>query len=96
MSRDKFLGGVILLVSVVIAVIYVYWLLLTPSDLVWFGMPVRWWALAVPMLIAVLGVLFILGWIGYTLATTPTPETIEELEESEKPEEEEKKKKESE
>ncbi len=73
MARDQVIGATILIASIAIAVFYLWWLFLSPES--W-----HWWAVAVPMLIAVIGILAILGWIGYTMATTPPPMPIEEFE----------------
>jgi hypothetical protein len=40
---------------------------------------VRYWLVAVPVLVAFVAVLFIGAWIGWTMATTPPPKPIEEI-----------------
>ena len=84
MSRDQIIGALLVTASIVIAIVYVWALFFSPWS---------WWAIVIPMLIAVIGVLGIIGWIGYTLATTPPPEeiTFEEEEKKEEVEKEEKK-----
>jgi hypothetical protein len=42
-----------------------------------------YFAVAVPMWLAIILVLFIIGWIGYTMLTTPPPIPLEEIEEEE-------------
>jgi len=77
---DKSLGSLLLILSLICAVGYVFWLFYpaTPGDLLfyspWIGMR---WAVVLPLLAAVLGVLFIVAWIGWTMATTPAPATEE-------------------
>ena len=51
---------------------------------------VRYWFVAVPVLIAFIAILGIGAWIGWTMATTPPPKPIEEIEAEEKKEEEKK------
>ena len=73
MSRDQAIGGLLMLGSIVVCVLYVYAVFLCSPEI----------ALLVLKLtgtVAVLGVFGILAWIGYTLATTPPPPPIEELE----------------
>ena len=87
MSRDQVIGGLLVIVSVLVIILY-GWLVFFSG-----------WSILLLQLtgfIAVLGVFGILGWIGYTLATTPPPKPIEEIEkelegELKKLEEEEKK-----
>jgi hypothetical protein len=53
--------------------------------------PVLWepyWAIAIPMWLAIVLVLFIVAWIGWTMLTTPPPIPLEEIEEEEEAEEE--------
>jgi predicted DNA-binding transcriptional regulator len=73
MARDQVIGATILIASIAVAVLYLWLLFLSPES--W-----HWWAVAIPMFIAVTGILAILGWIGYTMATTPPPMPIEEFE----------------
>jgi hypothetical protein len=42
-----------------------------------------YWAVAIPMWLAVVLILFIIAWIGYTMLTTPPPIPLEEIEEEE-------------
>jgi predicted DNA-binding transcriptional regulator len=48
---------------------------------------VRFWLVAIPVLVAFVAVLGIGAWIGWTMATTPPPKPIEEIEAEEKKEE---------
>ncbi len=77
MSKDQTYGGLILLISIVIVIVYV---------VAFFGpwvpglnIPSSWHDLAVgiPVLLFVLMVLAISGWIGYTMLTTPPPAPLE-------------------
>lgn len=53
--------------------------------------PVLWepyWAVAIPVWLAIVLVLFIVAWIGWTMLTTPPPIPLEEIEEEEEAKEE--------
>ncbi len=67
------IGGLILLASIMVCVVYVYAVFLASAEIAML-------VLKLTGTVAVLGVFGILGWIGYTLATTPPPLPIEELE----------------
>jgi len=86
--KDQAVGMLIFLVCAIIAVTYIValifpgfivayltstWTTLTISGL-------RYWLVAVPVLVAFLAILAIGGWIGWTMATTPPPKPIEEIE----------------
>ncbi|MEM2006294.1 MAG: hypothetical protein QXG17_03300 [Sulfolobales archaeon] len=71
MTRDRVIGGLLLVVSAAIVVIYGWLVFLTDYYLL---------VLKLTGFIAIAGVFGILGWIGYTLATTPPPKPIEEIE----------------
>jgi predicted DNA-binding transcriptional regulator len=97
LSKDQAIGGAILLVCVVIAILYVAtlffpeWLGLLGLNVT--GIDVRFWVVAVPVFIAIIAITGIGAWIGLTMATTPPPKPIEEIksEIEEKSDEEEKK-----
>jgi predicted DNA-binding transcriptional regulator len=83
-SKDQAIGGAILLVCTVVAILYLvalfgYEQLIQP----WFNIgslsSVRYWLIAVPVLVAFVAILFIGAWIGWTMATTPPPKPIEEI-----------------
>ena len=83
MSKDQAIGGAILLVCVLVAVLYVV-TLFYPTWLVSIGLlnstaTVSFWVIAVPVFVAFVAVLFIGAWIGWTMATTPPPKPIEEI-----------------
>ena len=70
--KDKILGYIILIGSLVGIACYFYLVFLSP------------WALLVVQIsvfLAVAAILAIMAWIGYTLATTPPPEPLEDFEE---------------
>lgn len=83
MSKDQTIGAAILLVCAVVGVFYVV-TLFYPQWLNMFGMQVaqsnvQFWIIAVPVLVAFVGILAIGSWIGWTMATTPPPKPMEEL-----------------
>lgn len=84
MSKDQAIGGIILVVCVLVAVVYTV-ALFAPS---WvsglFNMNIaddafRLWVVAIPVFIAFVAIMFIGAWIGWTMATTPPPKPIEEI-----------------
>lgn len=83
MSKDQAIGGAILVVCILVAVLYVV-TLFYPTWLVSIGLlgsaaNVSFWMIAVPVFLAFVAILFIGAWIGYTMATTPPPKPIEEI-----------------
>jgi len=66
MNRDRVLGIIILLMSIVILLVYGWFLYFTPMLV-----------LQITALIAVGAVLVIAAWIGWTMATTPPPAPLE-------------------
>jgi predicted DNA-binding transcriptional regulator len=92
-SKDQAIGGAIFIICIAIAILYVVTLFypewLTPliSDI----SAIRFWVIAIPVLVAFVAVMAIGAWIGWTMATTPPPKPIEEITaEVEKEKEEEK------
>ena len=84
MSKDQAIGGAILVVCILVAVLYVL-TLFYPTWLVSIGLlgstaNVSFWAIAVPVFVAFIAILFIGAWIGWTMGTTPPPRPIEEIE----------------
>ncbi len=82
-SKDQGIGGAILVVCVVVALLYIV-TLFYPSWLSLIGLTfsastVQFWVIAVPVLVAFVAILFIGAWIGWTMATTPPPKPIEEI-----------------
>ena len=94
-SKDQGIGGLIFIVCVVIAIGYVvtlfgYDAIVKPLlGVNWTYSGVRFWLIAIPVLVAFVVVLAIGAWIGWTMATTPPPKPIEEFETEEKKEAEE-------
>jgi hypothetical protein len=84
MSKDQAIGAVILLVCVVVAVAYIVGLFFyEPLIKPWLNLGdtavVQYWLVAVPVLVAFVGILAIGAWIGWTMATTPPPKPIEDF-----------------
>ncbi len=84
MSKDQAIGGAILTVCVVVAVVYLvalfgYPQLIQPWLNIGSSVDVGFWLIATPVFIAFVAILFIGAWIGYTMATTPPPKPIEEI-----------------
>ena len=90
-SKDQSIGGVIFIVCVLVAIVYVV-TLFYPQWLSALGTPetVQFWIVAIPVFIAFIAIMAIGAWIGWTMATTPPPKPIEEItsETEEKKEEE--------
>lgn len=92
-SKDQAIGGLIFIVCVVLIVGYVAGMFFYPNikDALGWTSPayetVKYWLVAIPVLIAFVAVLGIGAWIGWTMATTPPPKPIEEIEAEEKKEE---------
>jgi len=84
MSKDQAIGGAILVVCALVAVFYLvalfgYEQLIQPWLNVGSLSSVRYWLIAVPVLVAFVAILLIGAWIGWTMATTPPPKPIEEI-----------------
>ncbi|MEM2046066.1 MAG: hypothetical protein QXO20_07830 [Candidatus Bathyarchaeia archaeon] len=82
-SKDQSIGGVIFIVCVILAILYVV-TLFYPQWLIDIGWArdagtVQFWVVAVPVLIAFVAIMAIGAWIGWTMATTPPPKPIEEI-----------------
>jgi predicted DNA-binding transcriptional regulator len=87
-SKDQAIGWVIFLVCVVVIIGYVvtlfgYEQIIQPYLDLGSVADVRFWLVAVPVLIAFVAVLAIGAWIGWTMGTTPPPRPIEEMESEE-------------
>uniref|UniRef100_A0A7C3F1F2 Uncharacterized protein n=1 Tax=Candidatus Methanomethylicus mesodigestus TaxID=1867258 RepID=A0A7C3F1F2_9CREN len=82
-SKDQTIGAIILAVSLLLIVVYLWWLFGPIPE--WLdnsyplGYNFRFWAILLPVLILVIAVLAIVAWIGYTMATTPPPKPLEEI-----------------
>lgn len=83
MSKDQAIGGAIFAACVIVAIGYLA-TLIYPDWLCLLGInanaaDVRFWLIAVPIIIAFVAIMFIGAWIGWTMATTPPPKPIEEI-----------------
>jgi predicted DNA-binding transcriptional regulator len=93
-SKDQAIGGLIFIVCIVLIIGYILGMFFYPNikDALNWTWPsnesVRYWLVAIPVLVAFVAVLGIGAWIGWTMATTPPPKPIEEIEAEEKKEEE--------
>ena len=82
-SKDQSIGGIIFIVCVAIAIIYLVTLFYPP----WLNTlginatdsTIQFWVIAVPVFVAFVAVMAIGAWIGWTMATTPPPKPIEEI-----------------
>jgi len=98
MAKDKIYGALLLLVSLLVIVYYTYCVIITPwgTEPFWTsnppipGIPAlsSYWAIALPIWLAIVLVFLIVAWIGWTMLTTPPPVPLEELEEEEEETEE--------
>jgi predicted DNA-binding transcriptional regulator len=87
-SKDQAIGWIIFLVCVVVIVGYIvtlfgYEQIIQPYLNLGTVADIRFWLVAVPVLIAFVAVLAIGAWIGWTMGTTPPPRPIEEMESDE-------------
>jgi formate hydrogenlyase subunit 3/multisubunit Na+/H+ antiporter MnhD subunit len=92
-SKDQAIGGAILTVCTLVAVVYTIvifgttWLYKIPKIGSWLlnnphlynEVNLRIWAVVIPVFIAFIAIMVIGAWIGYTMATTPPPKPIEEI-----------------
>jgi predicted DNA-binding transcriptional regulator len=86
-SKDQGIGGAILAVCVIVAVVFVVLVIFPASVSKLLGMTVndttgstiRLDAVLVLVSIAFIAILAIGAWIGWTMATTPPPKPIEEI-----------------
>jgi len=76
-NNDKYIGLLMAAVAIVGIVIEFFYLVIQPatkSSIFDKIPPAQYWALAIPLLLGVLGVLAIVFWIGLTMFRTPPPE----------------------
>ncbi len=87
MSKDQAIGGAILAVCAIVAILYTV-TLFYPNWLTIIGVSnaaVSWtngaqfWVIAIPVFVAFIAIMLIGAWIGWTMATTPPPKPIEEI-----------------
>jgi formate hydrogenlyase subunit 3/multisubunit Na+/H+ antiporter MnhD subunit len=84
-SKDQAIGWLIFIVCAVVIVGYIVTLfgydpLIKDTINLGDSEEVRFWLIAIPVLIAFVAVLAIGAWIGWTMGTTPPPRPIEEIE----------------
>jgi hypothetical protein len=79
MSRDQTYGGLILLVSLIVAIVYVAAFFAPQISMIFSAWPswLNWWAVAIPVFLFVVAALLICMWIGWTMLTTPPPAPLE-------------------
>jgi predicted DNA-binding transcriptional regulator len=83
-SKDQSIGGIIFILCAIVGIVY-FVTLVYPQWLSIFGVQATWisdaqfWVIAIPVLIAFIGIMGIGAWIGWTMATTPPPKPIEEI-----------------
>lgn len=79
MVNDRVVGAIMMLISIVAILFYVYSLFINPEakilDTTLYDITVR-----MTIMFAALGFFGILAWVGFTLLTTPPPKPIEEIE----------------
>ena len=86
--NDKVIGFFTALIAATILVIEVLWGIVAPLN-GWTGytttgnmewIPPAYWAIAIPVVAAVVIVMLLFVWIGYTMIVTPAPKPIENIE----------------
>ncbi len=70
--RDRSLGVLFLLLSIVVMVVY-FWLLFLSPEGTYLGRTLHEWAILIPVMIIVYAVLLVIAWIGWALASTAPP-----------------------
>jgi hypothetical protein len=83
LSKDQTIGGLIFVACLIVVIAFLATLFI-PG---WPGIigieaaetDVRFWVIAVPVLVAFVGIMAIGAWIGWTMAATPSPKPIEEI-----------------
>jgi len=68
LEKDRAIGTIILVVSILVIVVYGWLLFFTVWELI---------VLKITVFVALALILAILAWIGWTMATTPPPKPIE-------------------
>jgi len=71
--RDRSLGVLIFVASIVAMMGYFCWLFLSPEKPTFLGKTLSEWAIIVPVIIIVYAVLVVAAWIGWALASTAPP-----------------------
>lgn len=71
--RNKSLGVVLLITSIVLMIGYFWLLFLVPADVIFLGKQANEWAIMIPVIIIVYAVLIVIAWIGWALSSTAPP-----------------------
>ena len=71
--RDRSLGVLFFVLSIVAMVGYFWLLFLAPQDVTYFDKTLSEWAIIIPVIIIVYAVLIVVAWIGWALASTAPP-----------------------
>jgi len=69
--RDVAQGWLLLALSFITMIFYVWALFLAPQDITFLGRTISDWALLIPVMIIVFLFLVVVAWIGWAMATTP-------------------------
>jgi hypothetical protein len=70
--RDRSLGVLFFVTSIVVMVAYFWLLFLSPNE-TYLGRTIHEWAILIPVMIIVYAVLLVVAWIGWALASTAPP-----------------------
>ncbi len=70
--RDKNLGVLFFVLSIVLMVAY-FWLLFLSPEGTYLGRTLHEWAILIPVMIIVYAVLLVIAWIGWALGSTAPP-----------------------
>ena len=66
--------GALIFALALFAMVGYFWLLfLTPKDAIFLGKNISEWAIIMPVIIIIYGVLLVVAWIGWALASTAPP-----------------------
>ena len=71
--RNKSLGIVLLITSIVVMIGYFWLLFLVPDEVIFLGKQANEWAIIIPVIIIVYAVLIVIAWIGWALSSTAPP-----------------------
>lgn len=79
MNKDRTYGGLILLISLIITIVYIaaFFAPVVSTYIPSWPSWLDWWAIAIPVFLFVIAALLICMWIGWTMLTTPSPAPLE-------------------
>ena len=79
MNKDQTYGGLILFISLIVAIVYIAGFFAPWVSMYLSAWPawLNWWAVAIPVFLFVLAALLICMWIGWTMLTTPPPAPLD-------------------